>query len=110
MKKFTKRRNVLHFVIYGKDISSKPVFVNETDFIKTIKITGKNGIIFLATDNGTYEVIAKNLQTEALKGGILHIDFFKVDMKKEMDVNVPIHFSWRSRRCKGWWYYPTNTL
>lgn len=77
-------------VIYGKDIPNKPVFVNEIDFIKTIKVTGKNGIIFLATDNGTYEVIAKDLQSEALKGGILHIDFFKVDMKKEMDTNVPI--------------------
>lgn len=77
-------------VIYGKDLPSKSVSVNAIDFIKTLKITGKNGVINLATDEGMFEVIAHDIQREPLKGEVLHIDFYKVDMKKEMDANVQI--------------------
>ncbi len=77
-------------IVYGKDLPSKPVFVDEVDFIKTVKTTGKNGIIFLATDEGTHQVIANDVQMDSLKGDIIHVDFFKVDMKSEMDANVPL--------------------
>ena len=77
-------------VVYGKDISSKTVFVDEIEFVKTVKVTGKNGIIFLATDEGTYQVIANDVQMDSLKGNIVHVDFYKVDMKSEMDADVAV--------------------
>lgn len=78
-------------VVYGKDLPSKPVSVETMEFIKTLKITGKNGVFVLATDEGMFEVLAHDIQIEPLKGDIVHIDFYKVDMKKEMDANVAIH-------------------
>lgn len=78
-------------VIYGKDLPSKAVYVDSVEFLKTIRITGKNGIINLKTDGESYEVIAHDVQTDPLKGEIVHVDFYKVDMKKEMDADVPIH-------------------
>ncbi len=77
-------------VVYGKDISSKTVFVDEIEFVKTVKVIGKNGIIFLATDEGTYQVIANDVQMDSLKGNIVHVDFYKVDMKSEMDADVAV--------------------
>lgn len=77
-------------VIYGKDLPSKSISVSAIEFIKTLKITGKNGVIDLTTDEGTFEVIAHDIQREPIKGDILHIDFYKVDMKKEMDANVQV--------------------
>lgn len=78
-------------VVYGKNLASKAISVSAIEFLKTLKITGKNGIITLATDDGMFEVIAHDVQKEPLKGGLIHIDFYKVDMKKEMDANVAIH-------------------
>lgn len=77
-------------VIYGKNLASKAISVNAIEFIKTLKITGKNGVIDLATDDGVFEVIAHDIQREPIKGEIIHIDFYKVDMKKEMDADVQI--------------------
>lgn len=78
-------------VVYGKGLPSKTVSIDEIDFLKTLKITGKNGIIFLATDSGTYEVITHDIQRDSLKGDLIHVDFYKVDMKSKMDASVPLH-------------------
>ncbi|MCT8136370.1 50S ribosomal protein L25/general stress protein Ctc [Anaerobacillus sp. CMMVII] len=78
-------------VVYGKDIPSTPIAINELEFLKTLKEAGKNGIISLSTEGDTYEVITHDIQKEKLRGDILHIDFYKVDMSSKMDANVPIH-------------------
>ncbi len=75
-------------VVYGKDFPSKAISVDEGDFLKTLKATGKNGIVFLATEEGTYEVITLDVQRDALKGELRHIDFYKVDMKSKIDTHV----------------------
>jgi large subunit ribosomal protein L25 len=77
-------------VVYGKGLPSKPIVVDEMDFLKSIKVVGKNGIISLATDGGTYEVITHDVQRGKLKGEIIHVDFYKVDMNSKMDASVPI--------------------
>jgi large subunit ribosomal protein L25 len=78
-------------VVYGKDLPSKSVSIDEIEFLKTLKVAGKNGIISLTTDGETYDVITHDIQKEKLKGNIIHIDFYKVDMSAKMDANVAIH-------------------
>lgn len=78
-------------VVYGKDLASKAISIDEIEFLKTLKVTGKNGIISLAADGETYDVITHDIQKEKLKGNIIHIDFYKVDMASKMDANVAIH-------------------
>lgn len=88
-----KLRNNGHVpaVIYGKGVANQAIAVNEIEFMKTLKETGKNGIINLTTDSDSYEVITHAMQRDALKGDLVHVDFYKVDMKSKMDANVPIH-------------------
>ncbi|RXJ00909.1 50S ribosomal protein L25/general stress protein Ctc [Anaerobacillus alkaliphilus] len=78
-------------VVYGKDIPNKTVSINEIEFLKTLKEAGKNGIIALTTEGESYEVITHDIQRGKLKGEFIHVDFYKVDMKSEMDANVPLH-------------------
>jgi large subunit ribosomal protein L25 len=36
-------------------------------------------------------VIAKEFQREPVRGGLVHVDFFEVDLKAKIEVAVPIH-------------------
>lgn len=89
LRKIRKQGNV-PAVVYGKDLPSQPVFVDGVEFLKTLRVSGVNGIISLQTDNGTYEVMTHDMQVDPLKGDVVHVDFYKVDMKSEMDADVPL--------------------
>ncbi|WP_096203249.1 50S ribosomal protein L25/general stress protein Ctc [Bacillus sp. FJAT-45350] len=79
-------------ILYGKKTESKPIAVDSIEFLKTIRENGRNGIISLSvdSDNERHQVIVNEWQTDPLKGEFLHIDFFEVDMKSEMDAEVPV--------------------
>ncbi|MBU8908430.1 50S ribosomal protein L25/general stress protein Ctc [Desertibacillus haloalkaliphilus] len=82
-------------VLYGKKLESQPVVVDSVPFIKALREVGRNGIFSLSVEgNGkTHQVIVHDLQTDSLKGGLLHIDFFEVDMKSELDANVAVRLT-----------------
>lgn len=79
-------------VLYGKGKESKAVAVNERDFIKTVQQVGRNGIISLTVGDGQakHEVFVQETQVDPIKGNIIHIDFFEVDMNQEMEASVPV--------------------
>ncbi len=80
-------------VIYGGGMSNKAVAVESTEFIKTLRQSGVNGIISLETPDGKFEVMTHDMQVDPLKGNVLHVDFFKVDLTSKMDVDVPVHLT-----------------
>lgn len=81
-------------IVYGQGMSGKLVRVEAIEFIKVLKVVGVNGIISLQTSEGeTYEVMTHEMQVDPLKGDILHVDFFRVDLKSKMDADVPVHLT-----------------
>ncbi|WP_078556481.1 50S ribosomal protein L25/general stress protein Ctc [Bacillus alkalicellulosilyticus] len=77
-------------VVYGKKTASQPVAVNGIEFIKTIKEIGRNGIISLGVNDNSHQVIVTEIQSDPLRGDLVHIDFFEVDMKSEIDADVRV--------------------
>ncbi|MFT4415982.1 50S ribosomal protein L25/general stress protein Ctc [Fredinandcohnia humi] len=70
---------------------SKPIYVNSADFLKTIRTTGRNGIIKLAIDNEQHSVMLHEIQTDPIKSEIIHADFKIVNMSAEVTVDVNIN-------------------
>jgi large subunit ribosomal protein L25 len=70
---------------------SKPIYVNSADFIKTIRTTGRNGIIKLAIENEQHSVMLHEVQTDPIKSEIIHADFKVVNMSNEVTVDVNIN-------------------
>ncbi|MFS0865391.1 50S ribosomal protein L25/general stress protein Ctc [Fredinandcohnia sp. 179-A 10B2 NHS] len=70
---------------------SKPIYVNSADFIKTIRTTGRNGIIKLALENEQHSVMLHEIQTDPIKSEIIHADFKVVNMSNEVNVDVNIN-------------------
>ncbi|SDZ66436.1 large subunit ribosomal protein L25 [Evansella caseinilytica] len=77
-------------VIYGKAFGNEPVTVDEAALQKTLKENGKNGVFKLDLNGRQTDVMIYNIQSDTLKNEILHVDFYAVDMKSEIDVAVPV--------------------
>ena len=79
-------------VVYGKKLESKPIAVDSISFVKLVREVGRNGIISLTVDgdNKSHQVIVTDIQQDPIKGELVHIDFFEVDMTSKMDANVPV--------------------
>ncbi|MFK3939462.1 50S ribosomal protein L25/general stress protein Ctc [Alkalihalobacillus sp. NPDC078783] len=78
-------------VLYGNKTESTPVSVESVDFLKTMREVGRNGLFSLEVSDGKkHQVMVQEVQTDPLKDSFVHIDFFEVDMKSEIDVEVPV--------------------
>ncbi|MEH7383967.1 50S ribosomal protein L25/general stress protein Ctc [Bacillus sp. JJ1521] len=88
----TKIRQAGNFpaVLNGQN-QSQPIFVSSADFLKTIRATGRNGIIKLSINNNQHSVMLHDIQTDPIKSEIIHADFQIVNMSTEVTVDVNIN-------------------
>lgn len=89
--KSIRRSGGIPAVLYGRGVENQPVSVDSVDFIKVIREVGQNGVFNLDLDGTSHSVMVHELQKDVLKDDIVHVDFYQVDMKAELDANVPIH-------------------
>lgn len=79
-------------VVYGKEDQPLTISVNNLELLKTVRDEGRNAIIGLdIEDNEKLDVMLHEYQTHPVKGDVIHADFYVVDMKSEMDVDVPLN-------------------
>ncbi|UOQ83850.1 50S ribosomal protein L25/general stress protein Ctc [Gracilibacillus salinarum] len=77
-------------IIYGYQVDPKTVAVNSLELLKTVRDEGKNAIISLQVDGDSVDVMLHEYQTDPLKDELVHADFYAVNMKEELDVQVPV--------------------
>jgi large subunit ribosomal protein L25 len=77
-------------VVYGANLGSMPIYLNEMELLKTIKVVGRNGVIELDVEGSKQNVILTDFQKDPLKNGFVHVDFLAVDMSKELTTEVRI--------------------
>lgn len=84
-------------VVYGKTVGNKLVAVDEGEMIRLFHSEGRNAIIQLkiGKDN-PYSVMAHDIQFDHLKDEMLHIDFMEINMKSEIEAEVPFHLTGES--------------
>jgi large subunit ribosomal protein L25 len=78
-------------VVYGYKTETLSVSVSELDLIKTLRESGRNGVINLDVDGKTLNVVLSDFQRDALKGSFKHVDFLAVNMSEELEVAVAVH-------------------
>lgn len=79
-------------ILYGKNVENKMIFVNGSDFQKTIREAGRHSLITLKLNDEDYSVLLRDIQRDPLRGNIIHVDFQAVDMSTEVDIDVDIRF------------------
>ncbi len=90
-----REQGIIPAVLYGKDTQSQMISVSAREWKKLSKHLKRNTILKMKIqkNNDTLEmpVMVKEIQREAYKDNILHIDFLQVSMERKIHVEVPIH-------------------
>ena len=90
-----RQRGLVPGVVYGGGREATAIAIDVAGFERLLETShgGVNTLIDLAGDSAASgrTVIAKELQREAVRGALTHIDFYEVDLATKMEVSVPIH-------------------
>ncbi|HVE14125.1 MAG TPA: 50S ribosomal protein L25 [Elusimicrobiota bacterium] len=78
-------------VVYGGSGSNLTVVVSEKELLGALKTGGNNAIIHLKHSKGEDTVIVKALQRHVVTSQPIHADFQRIDLKKKIEVKVPLH-------------------
>jgi len=90
--KTLRREGKIPAHIFGKGIKTLHVSVGDRDFLKVFGEAGETGIVNVKVDSGEHPVLIRNVQENPVTGVPLHIDFYQVNLKEKVAVNVPLEF------------------
>ena len=95
------REGFIPVIVYGSGFEPQSLKVKMLDFSKVFTSAGESRLIELDIEGQEpVRVIVKDIQRNAVKNNIIHIDFYHVDMKKEIIAQIPLHFVGESKAVK----------
>lgn len=93
-KKVKKLRQggYLPAIVYGDGGESIAISIPTRDFERVFRDSGETTLIDLAVDSDHYNVMIKDVSHDPIDGKPVHIDFFRVPMDEEIEVEIPLEF------------------
>ena len=94
-KKVKSLRNdgLIPVVLYGKDFKTQSLSVKKTDLEKVLSKAGTSTIVDLEIEGGdNHKILLHEPQRDAVYSRILHVDFYKVNMKVKIHTEIPLEF------------------
>jgi len=79
-------------VVYGHKMKNASLDVDYKEFQNVYRKTGKNSLIELDVDGEKKIVLVHDLQKDAVSDQFIHIDFFEISAKEEVEVKIPLIF------------------
>ena len=90
-------------VVYGAGQGSVPIQVAERKVFEILRSGSGSNTVFQLQLHGTDQkrhAMIRELQTDALTGQMIHIDFQRIDLNKKVQVEVPIELTGESEGVK----------
>ena len=89
-----RREGFVPGVVFGKGEGSTSVQVEAKEFETLYRAAGKTSIVKLTLpgESRAKSAFIKNVQRHPISGQAIHIDFYVVNLKQEMEVTVPLVF------------------
>ena len=91
-----RRAGVVPANIYGKGLDSVAIQVDAPELKQLLFDTGRNAIIQVSVAGkgkgkaASHDVMVRDIARDPVTGGILHVDFFKVQLSQPIQVEVAI--------------------
>ncbi len=88
-------------VVYGQGSENLILKIKINNFIKAYEAAGESNLIDLEIDSSkNIKVLIKEIQKNPIKGFFIHVDFYLVDMSKEISTEIPLIFVGESKAIK----------
>jgi len=88
-------------VVYGKNQKNINIKLKALDMEKAYEVAGESSLIDLKLkDRDLIKVIIKDIQTDVVKGTMLHADFYIIDINVPIEVEIPLIFVNESKAVK----------
>ena len=89
-----RRAGIVPGIVFGKGEPSTPVQVDGKVFETLYRQAGRTSVVNMRLPgaSATTSVIIKSVQRNPLSGGAIHVDFLLVNLKQEMEIDVPLVF------------------
>ncbi len=88
-----RKSGKLPAVLYGHNVKSRTIELDEKEFKKVFKQAGESTILSLDIAGKTVPVLIQDVQNHFLNEQITHIDFYAVNMSEKLTATIPIHFT-----------------
>ncbi|MFO0703243.1 MAG: 50S ribosomal protein L25 [Patescibacteria group bacterium] len=99
--KALRKLGLIPAVIYGEGMEPLSVSVTEKDFSIAFKQAGETNIVECAIDGQSIPTLISDISIHPVLDKVLHVDFKKINLKKKVQVEVPIEFVGESPAVKS---------
>ncbi|HEX8974543.1 MAG TPA: 50S ribosomal protein L25 [Patescibacteria group bacterium] len=96
-----RKQDLIPAVMYGNKIAAQNLQVNELDFSRVYSKAGESALIELEVAGKKVNVLIHEIQHEPMSGRVSHVDFFQVNMKEEVETEIPLEFVGESEAVKA---------
>jgi len=88
-----RKEDLIPAVLYGFEQENTNLWVDGKSAEILFQEVGRSRLLTLAIDGkDPVKVVIKEAQRDPVTERIVHLDLYKVDLKKPLDIRVPIHF------------------
>ena len=87
-----RKENLIPAVLYGHGIKPQNILVKYLDFNKVYEKAGESALIELEVGDKKANVLVHDIQMDPMSGKFSHVDFFQVNMKEEVETEIPLEF------------------
>ncbi len=87
-----RREEKIPAIIYGGDKKSEPLSIDVEDIKKVVKSEkGRNTVLKVQQGKSNVDAMVQEIQYDYLSDNIIHVDLIRIDIKKPVIVDIPIH-------------------
>lgn len=79
-------------ILYGFGVESTPLECQERELTKVYAQAGKNTLVELTVEERKVPILLQALQLDPVSDRPIHADFYAVNLHKEVEASVPVHF------------------
>ena len=85
-----RKNGQLAGVIYGYNTESTPILLNYAETEKMVRKNGYSAVFEIELDGRKINAVLSDIQRDALKGQVKHVDFLAINMSEELEIDVSI--------------------
>lgn len=88
-------------ILYGNDVDHAQFMCDYSELFRVYAKAGESVLVDLDVNGKKVPSLFHEVQFEPVSDKIIHVDFYAVDMKKEIEARVPLHFTGESEAVNG---------